>query len=182
MLDVNRSLKRFPPGIDEADRPVLQDQLTRLIVRVLVAHPGLHYYQVHINITVLHLFFCPGLSRRGHHLPARGGGDHRLPDHGEALRLPPPPVHGAHHGEHHGAAAAHVSSDLAWQHFAIEPDNCPAGTRSSAGAVPSCTATWCGRSWARYSRCRGSSPGSATCCRSTRTWSDSTTSFLPDRR
>ena len=54
-----------------------------------------------------------GLSRRGHHLPARGGGDHRLPDHGEALRLPPPPVHGAHHGEHHGAAAAHVSFDLA---------------------------------------------------------------------
>ena len=51
MLDVNRSLKRFPPGIEEADRPVLQDQLTRLIVRVLVAHPGLHYYQVHINIT-----------------------------------------------------------------------------------------------------------------------------------
>ena len=50
VLDVNRSLKRFPPGIEEADRPVLQDQLTRLIVRVLVAHPGLHYYQVHIKI------------------------------------------------------------------------------------------------------------------------------------
>ena len=56
VLDVNRSLKRFPPGIEEADRPVLQDQLTRLIVRVLVAHPGLHYYQVHIKITILYLF------------------------------------------------------------------------------------------------------------------------------
>lgn len=42
---VNRSLKRFPPGISEEERPDLQDQLTRLIVRVLSKHPDLHYYQ-----------------------------------------------------------------------------------------------------------------------------------------
>ena len=46
VLDVNRSLKRFPPGIAEEVRPELQDQLTRLIVRVLLKHPDLHYYQV----------------------------------------------------------------------------------------------------------------------------------------
>ena len=46
VMDVNRSLKRFPPGIAEEDRPGLQDQLTRLIVRVLLKHPTLHYYQV----------------------------------------------------------------------------------------------------------------------------------------
>merc|ERR1719264_2018050 len=31
VLDVNRSLKRFPPGIEEAARPGLQEQLTRVI-------------------------------------------------------------------------------------------------------------------------------------------------------
>ncbi len=45
VLDVNRSLKRFPPGIGEAERPALQEQLTRLILRVILAHPRLHYYQ-----------------------------------------------------------------------------------------------------------------------------------------
>ena len=45
VLDVNRSLKRFPPGIGEAERPALQEQLTRLIIRVIMAHPRLHYYQ-----------------------------------------------------------------------------------------------------------------------------------------
>ena len=44
-LDVYRSLKRFPPGISDEDRPELQDQLTRLIIRVLDKHPDLHYYQ-----------------------------------------------------------------------------------------------------------------------------------------
>ena len=44
-MDVNRSLKRFPPGIGESERPALQEQLTRLIIRVIIAHPTLHYYQ-----------------------------------------------------------------------------------------------------------------------------------------
>jgi len=55
VLDVNRSLKRFPPGIDEAARPLLQDQLTRLIVRVLVAQPGLHYYQGYHDVAITFL-------------------------------------------------------------------------------------------------------------------------------
>lgn len=45
VLDVNRSLKRFPPGIDDDYRLVLMDQLTTLIIRVLMKHPELHYYQ-----------------------------------------------------------------------------------------------------------------------------------------
>ena len=48
VLDVNCI---FPPGIEEAESPFLQDQLTRLIVRVLGAQPTLRYYpgyhQVH---------------------------------------------------------------------------------------------------------------------------------------
>lgn len=46
VLDVNRSLKRFPPGIDDDYRLVLMDQLTTLIIRILMKHPELNYYQV----------------------------------------------------------------------------------------------------------------------------------------
>ena len=55
VLDVNRSLKRFPPGIEEAERPALQEQLTRLIVRVLIAQPGLHYYQGYHDVAITFL-------------------------------------------------------------------------------------------------------------------------------
>jgi len=55
VLDVNRSLKRFPPGIEESERPLLQDQLTRLIVRVLVAQPTLHYYQGYHDVAITFL-------------------------------------------------------------------------------------------------------------------------------
>ena len=55
VLDVNRSLKRFPPGIDEDDRPMLQEQLTRLIVRVLVSQPSLHYYQGYHDVAITFL-------------------------------------------------------------------------------------------------------------------------------
>ena len=34
LMDVNRSLKRFPPGISDEDRPELQDQLVRLPINV----------------------------------------------------------------------------------------------------------------------------------------------------
>lgn len=46
ILDVNRSLKRFPPGIPYEQRIALQDQLTVLILRVIIKHPHLRYYQV----------------------------------------------------------------------------------------------------------------------------------------
>lgn len=46
VLDVNRSLKRFPPGIPIEQRLALQDQLTLLILKVIRAYPNLRYYQV----------------------------------------------------------------------------------------------------------------------------------------
>ena len=55
LLDVNRSLKRFPPGISDEQRPELQDQLVRLIVRVLTKHPDLHYYQGYHDIAITFL-------------------------------------------------------------------------------------------------------------------------------
>jgi len=55
LMDVNRSLKRFPPGISDEDRPELQDQLTRLIIRVLDKHPELHYYQGYHDVAITFL-------------------------------------------------------------------------------------------------------------------------------
>ena len=55
VLDVDRSLKRFPPGISDEQRPGLQDQLVRLIVRVLTKHPDLHYYQGYHDIAITFL-------------------------------------------------------------------------------------------------------------------------------
>ena len=55
VLDVDRSLKRFPPGIADDDRPELQDQLTRLIVRVLMKHPFLNYYQGYHDVAITFL-------------------------------------------------------------------------------------------------------------------------------
>ncbi len=46
VLDVNRSIKRFPPGIPYFQRVAIQDQLIRLILRVITKHPQLQYYQV----------------------------------------------------------------------------------------------------------------------------------------
>jgi TBC1 domain family member 20 len=46
VLDVNRSLKRFPPGIPLQQRLALQDQLTVIILRVISKYPHLSYYQV----------------------------------------------------------------------------------------------------------------------------------------
>lgn len=55
VLDVNRSLKRFPPGMDVDVRLGLQDQLVDLIMRVLVNHDELHYYQGYHDICVTFL-------------------------------------------------------------------------------------------------------------------------------
>jgi len=55
VLDVNRSLKRFPPGIGESERPALQEQLTRLIIRVIIAHPDLNYYQGYHDVAITFL-------------------------------------------------------------------------------------------------------------------------------
>jgi len=55
VMDVNRSLKRFPPGIGEKERPALQEQLTRLIIRVIIANPHLHYYQGYHDVAITFL-------------------------------------------------------------------------------------------------------------------------------
>lgn len=49
--------ERFPPSIDEAERPLLKDQLTRLVVRVLMAQ---HYYQGHHDMVITFLLVVGG--------------------------------------------------------------------------------------------------------------------------
>jgi hypothetical protein len=44
-LDVNRCGRRLPKELTDEGRNHLQDQLTRVITRVLVTHPHLSYYQ-----------------------------------------------------------------------------------------------------------------------------------------
>ncbi|XP_067002264.2 TBC1 domain family member 20 [Anabrus simplex] len=55
VMDVNRSLKRFPPGIPYEQRVALQDQLTRLILRVIIKYPHLRYYQGYHDVAVTFL-------------------------------------------------------------------------------------------------------------------------------
>lgn len=55
ILDVNRSLKRFPPGIPYEQRIALQDQLTVLILRVIIKYPHLKYYQGYHDVAVTFL-------------------------------------------------------------------------------------------------------------------------------
>lgn len=44
-MDVARTLARFPPNIDNERRSILQEQLTKLIVRIFYDNPGFNYYQ-----------------------------------------------------------------------------------------------------------------------------------------
>lgn len=55
VLDVNRSLKRFPPGIPLEQRLALQDQLTVLILRVITKYPDLSYYQGYHDVAITFL-------------------------------------------------------------------------------------------------------------------------------
>jgi len=55
LLDVKRCLSRFPPGIPSERRFAMQDQLTNLIVRILIKHPQLCYYQGYHDICVTFL-------------------------------------------------------------------------------------------------------------------------------
>uniref|UniRef100_A0ABM5GDL5 TBC1 domain family member 20-like isoform X2 n=1 Tax=Pogona vitticeps TaxID=103695 RepID=A0ABM5GDL5_9SAUR len=52
LLDVRRSVRRFPPGMPEEQRRVLQEQLIDVILQVLREHPELHYYQGYHDIAV----------------------------------------------------------------------------------------------------------------------------------
>ncbi|XP_056304199.1 TBC1 domain family member 20 [Danio aesculapii] len=55
LLDVQRSLRRFPPGMPDEQREGLQEELTDIILRVLVKNPQLHYYQGYHDIVVTFL-------------------------------------------------------------------------------------------------------------------------------
>jgi len=44
-LDVHRSVRRFPPGLGDKQRGVVERQIVKIIVTVLCQNPHLHYYQ-----------------------------------------------------------------------------------------------------------------------------------------
>ncbi|XP_037650915.1 TBC1 domain family member 20 isoform X4 [Sebastes umbrosus] len=52
VLDVRRSMKRFPKGMPATERAVLQEQLTDIILEVLKCTPQLHYYQGYHDVAV----------------------------------------------------------------------------------------------------------------------------------
>ncbi|XP_006635905.1 TBC1 domain family member 20 [Lepisosteus oculatus] len=55
LLDVRRSMRRFPKGMRAEQREVLQEQLTDIILDVLKRNPQLHYYQGYHDIVVTFL-------------------------------------------------------------------------------------------------------------------------------
>ncbi|KAL4629857.1 TBC1 domain family member 20-like [Arapaima gigas] len=55
LLDVRRSMRRFPKGMRTEQREVLQDQLIDIILDVLQRNPQLHYYQGYHDIVVTFL-------------------------------------------------------------------------------------------------------------------------------
>uniref|UniRef100_A0A3Q2Z4Z9 TBC1 domain family member 20 n=1 Tax=Hippocampus comes TaxID=109280 RepID=A0A3Q2Z4Z9_HIPCM len=52
VLDVSRSMKRFPKGMPSAERAVLQEQLVDIILEVLRCNPQLSYYQGYHDVAV----------------------------------------------------------------------------------------------------------------------------------
>ncbi|XP_035475873.1 TBC1 domain family member 20 isoform X4 [Scophthalmus maximus] len=52
LLDVRRSMKRFPKCMPAAERAVLQEQLIDIILEVLKRNPQLHYYQGYHDVAV----------------------------------------------------------------------------------------------------------------------------------
>ncbi|XP_016349910.1 TBC1 domain family member 20-like, partial [Sinocyclocheilus anshuiensis] len=55
VLDVRRSMRRFPKGMCVDEREVLQEQLIDIILDVLRRNPQLHYYQGYHDIVVTFL-------------------------------------------------------------------------------------------------------------------------------
>ncbi|XP_056335720.1 TBC1 domain family member 20 [Danio aesculapii] len=55
VLDVRRSMRRFPKGMRVDEREVLQEQLIDIILDVLQRNPQLHYYQGYHDIVVTFL-------------------------------------------------------------------------------------------------------------------------------
>ncbi|XP_051792003.1 TBC1 domain family member 20 isoform X2 [Erpetoichthys calabaricus] len=55
LLDVRRSMRRFPKGMRDDQREVLQEQLIDIILCILKRNPPLHYYQGYHDIVVTFL-------------------------------------------------------------------------------------------------------------------------------
>ncbi|XP_076968165.1 TBC1 domain family member 20 isoform X2 [Tamandua tetradactyla] len=55
LLDVRRSLRRFPPGMPTEQREGLQEDLIDIILLILERNPQLHYYQGYHDIVVTFL-------------------------------------------------------------------------------------------------------------------------------
>ncbi|OTF73356.1 hypothetical protein BLA29_010532, partial [Euroglyphus maynei] len=55
ILDVERSLKRFPPSVQEVQRIAYQDKLTELIIRILDHNPDMYYYQGYHDVCLTFL-------------------------------------------------------------------------------------------------------------------------------
>ncbi|KAK7139561.1 hypothetical protein R3I93_016634 [Phoxinus phoxinus] len=55
VLDVRRSMRRFPKGMRVDEREVLQEQLIDIILDVLQRNPQLHYYQGYHDLVVTFL-------------------------------------------------------------------------------------------------------------------------------
>ncbi|XP_056403405.1 TBC1 domain family member 20 isoform X2 [Hyla sarda] len=60
LLDVRRSLRRFPPGMPLKEREDLQEQLIDIILQVLGRNHQLHYYQGYHDIVVTFLLVVGG--------------------------------------------------------------------------------------------------------------------------
>lgn len=119
VLDVNRSIKRFPPGIPYESRVAMQDQLVRLILRVIMKYPQLQYYQVktiHTRLFIDHflelMIFLKnlGLSRCGNYIPISGRRKHSIPHYGETFHKPFETFYGTDDGENLGIARIYISS------------------------------------------------------------------------
>ncbi|XP_034748862.1 TBC1 domain family member 20 isoform X3 [Etheostoma cragini] len=52
VLDVRRSMKRFPKGMPATEKAILQEQLIDIILEVLKCTPQLHYYQGYHDVAV----------------------------------------------------------------------------------------------------------------------------------
>ncbi|KAA0185222.1 hypothetical protein HAZT_HAZT004967, partial [Hyalella azteca] len=58
VMDVERTLKRFPPDISPEKRQELMDKLTRVIMTVLQRNPLFHYYQGYHDVGITFLLVC----------------------------------------------------------------------------------------------------------------------------
>uniref|UniRef100_A0A1B0CFF3 Rab-GAP TBC domain-containing protein n=1 Tax=Lutzomyia longipalpis TaxID=7200 RepID=A0A1B0CFF3_LUTLO len=95
ILDVNRSLKRFPPGIPYEQRIALQDQLTVLILRVIIKYPHLKYYQGYHDVAITFLLVV--------------GGGRCFPRDGDSFYKSPCGMHAGNNGAHTAASPLHLS-------------------------------------------------------------------------